>query len=44
VNDGTDNNNVILVLNNIGGPMQIGVRTTSRTVPRPLLPIFFGNH
>jgi hypothetical protein len=43
VNNGADNNIEILVLNNTRIPMQIGARTTSRTVPRPLLPIFFGN-
>jgi hypothetical protein len=43
VNNGADNNNEIPVLNNTGIPMQIGARTTSRTVPRPLLPNFLGN-
>jgi hypothetical protein len=43
VNNGADNNNEILVLNNTKVPMQIGARTTRRTVPRPLLPNFLGN-
>jgi hypothetical protein len=43
VNNGVDNNNEVPVLNNTRIPMQIGARTTRRTIPRPLLPNFFGN-
>ena len=43
VNNGVDSNNEIPVLNNIGIPMQIGARTTRRTIPRPLSPNFLGN-
>jgi hypothetical protein len=43
VNNGADINNEIPVLNNTGVPMQIGARTTSKTVPRHFLPNFLGN-
>jgi len=43
VNNGADNNNEIPILNNTGISMKIGARTTSRTIPRPILPILLGN-
>jgi hypothetical protein len=40
VNNGADNNNEILVLNNTRVPMQIGARITSKTTLDLFYPIF----